>query len=318
MVWIQEAKLCWLEPPTESMPWMLLSEDLAGMFRVFTVCFIIMCRLFPCKHWKLRIQYRTGRDNTSTQKEHKKLGDNLLRIWAKFSLELLSCYIDYQGQLLCLIAWDLDPFLQIGHKYPGDVASTFSDPEWDFRTYLCSHWIYWCKYRFDRELVFPLPSHNARASILEIHTRKWSQPPSEDLRLHLADLCVGYCGADLKVLYFWFSSLSQYKNCTCTGLNFLPRFGHQQCCQFCCPILSLGNLKSSLNALTILNPTNLYSLFKRNMQACSMYLIFVSFTTFKSYKSSFPFHHMLFTLTRVSIAYLEKEDPTFFMNCLLI
>ena len=53
--------------------------------------------------------------------------------------------------------------------------------------------------RFDRELVFPLPNLQARASILDIHTRKWSQPPAAELKEDLAHRCVGYCGADLKV-----------------------------------------------------------------------------------------------------------------------
>ena len=52
--------------------------------------------------------------------------------------------------------------------------------------------------RFDRELVFPLPNSQARASILDIHTRKWSQPPAAELKQDLAHRCVGYCGADLK------------------------------------------------------------------------------------------------------------------------
>lgn len=53
--------------------------------------------------------------------------------------------------------------------------------------------------RFDRELVFPLPSLPARAAILDIHTRAWAQPPPADLLERLAQMCVGYCGADLKV-----------------------------------------------------------------------------------------------------------------------
>ena len=53
--------------------------------------------------------------------------------------------------------------------------------------------------RFDRELVFPLPSLPARAAILDIHTRKWAAPPDQALRERLAQMCVGYCGADLKV-----------------------------------------------------------------------------------------------------------------------
>ncbi len=53
--------------------------------------------------------------------------------------------------------------------------------------------------RFDRELLFPLPNLSARGDILRIHTRKWAQPPSPQLVEELATLCVGYCGADLKV-----------------------------------------------------------------------------------------------------------------------
>ncbi|CAA0827812.1 ATPase family AAA domain-containing protein [Striga hermonthica] len=54
--------------------------------------------------------------------------------------------------------------------------------------------------RFDREFTFPLPGCEARAEILDIHTRKWKQPPSKELKLELAASCVGYCGADLKAL----------------------------------------------------------------------------------------------------------------------
>ncbi|XP_062107799.1 ATPase family AAA domain-containing protein At1g05910 isoform X2 [Humulus lupulus] len=54
--------------------------------------------------------------------------------------------------------------------------------------------------RFDREFNFPLPGCEARAEILDIHTRKWQHPPSNELKLELAASCVGYCGADLKAL----------------------------------------------------------------------------------------------------------------------
>ncbi|KAL5539523.1 hypothetical protein UlMin_045178 [Ulmus minor] len=54
--------------------------------------------------------------------------------------------------------------------------------------------------RFDREFNFPLPGCEARAEILDIHTRKWKCPPSKELKLELAASCVGYCGADLKAL----------------------------------------------------------------------------------------------------------------------
>ncbi|KAI5582925.1 hypothetical protein BDE02_07G119300 [Populus trichocarpa] len=54
--------------------------------------------------------------------------------------------------------------------------------------------------RFDREFNFPLPGCEARAEILDIHTRKWKHPPSKELKSELAANCVGYCGADLKAL----------------------------------------------------------------------------------------------------------------------
>ncbi|KAL6845959.1 hypothetical protein ACP4OV_023407 [Aristida adscensionis] len=54
--------------------------------------------------------------------------------------------------------------------------------------------------RFDREFYFPLPGYEARAEILDIHTRKWKDPPPKDLKMELAASCVGYCGADLKAL----------------------------------------------------------------------------------------------------------------------
>ncbi|GLJ33886.1 hypothetical protein SUGI_0681580 [Cryptomeria japonica] len=54
--------------------------------------------------------------------------------------------------------------------------------------------------RFDRELLFSLPDCKARAEILKIHTRKWKNPLSEELRMELAAASVGYCGTDLKSL----------------------------------------------------------------------------------------------------------------------
>ncbi|KAI3756726.1 hypothetical protein L1987_56548 [Smallanthus sonchifolius] len=54
--------------------------------------------------------------------------------------------------------------------------------------------------RFDREFTFQLPGFDARAEILDIHTRKWKRPPPKDLKVELAASCVGYCGADLKAL----------------------------------------------------------------------------------------------------------------------
>lgn len=48
--------------------------------------------------------------------------------------------------------------------------------------------------------MFPLPSQAARGAILGIHTRRWDPPPRADLLAELAQRCVGFCGADLKVL----------------------------------------------------------------------------------------------------------------------
>ncbi|GLJ11491.1 hypothetical protein SUGI_0168810 [Cryptomeria japonica] len=54
--------------------------------------------------------------------------------------------------------------------------------------------------RFDREFVFSLPDCKAQDEILKIHTRKWKNPLSKELRMELAIACMGYCGADLKAL----------------------------------------------------------------------------------------------------------------------
>ncbi|KAF3585173.1 hypothetical protein F2Q69_00025961 [Brassica cretica] len=54
--------------------------------------------------------------------------------------------------------------------------------------------------RFDREFNFSLPGCEARGEILDIHTRRWKNPPSRELKEELAASCVGYCGADLKAL----------------------------------------------------------------------------------------------------------------------
>ena len=52
--------------------------------------------------------------------------------------------------------------------------------------------------RFDRELMFSLPSRDSRKKIVEIHTKKWSL--SEEMRAEIAEMSVGYCGADIKAL----------------------------------------------------------------------------------------------------------------------
>lgn len=54
--------------------------------------------------------------------------------------------------------------------------------------------------RFDREFYFPLPNREARLSILNIHTRDWNPPLSDEFKNELADLTKGYGGADLRAL----------------------------------------------------------------------------------------------------------------------
>lgn len=56
--------------------------------------------------------------------------------------------------------------------------------------------------RFDRELLFPLPSRSSRLSILRIHSTllRPSIPDYEELLEKLADQTVGYCGSDIRAL----------------------------------------------------------------------------------------------------------------------
>ncbi|KAE8737506.1 hypothetical protein FOCC_FOCC017031, partial [Frankliniella occidentalis] len=54
--------------------------------------------------------------------------------------------------------------------------------------------------RFDKELFFPLPSHQARVDILRVHLRHWRRRPPDSLVQQLAANTVGYCGSDLQAL----------------------------------------------------------------------------------------------------------------------
>ncbi|PGH18498.1 hypothetical protein AJ80_04468 [Polytolypa hystricis UAMH7299] len=54
--------------------------------------------------------------------------------------------------------------------------------------------------RFDREFYFPLPNTEARRAILEIHTKGWNPPLSNEIKDELAKLTKGYGGADLRAL----------------------------------------------------------------------------------------------------------------------
>ncbi|GKB60995.1 ATPase family AAA domain-containing protein-like protein isoform X2, partial [Tanacetum coccineum] len=47
--------------------------------------------------------------------------------------------------------------------------------------------------RFNHEFTFPLPGFDARAEILDIHTRKWKRPPVKELKLELAASFVAPC-----------------------------------------------------------------------------------------------------------------------------
>ncbi|CAL0310167.1 unnamed protein product [Lupinus luteus] len=65
--------------------------------------------------------------------------------------------------------------------------------------------------RFDREIYFPLPSVEDRASILSVHTQKWPKPINGSLHDWIARKTLGYAGADLQAL------------CTQAAINALKR-----------------------------------------------------------------------------------------------
>ena len=54
--------------------------------------------------------------------------------------------------------------------------------------------------RFDRELMFPLPSASARSAILDIHTKNWDPKLTDDVKHWIVESTAGYCGADIKAL----------------------------------------------------------------------------------------------------------------------
>lgn len=54
--------------------------------------------------------------------------------------------------------------------------------------------------RFDREFYFPLPNTEARRAIIDIHTKSWEPPLSDEMKNELAELTKGYGGADLRAL----------------------------------------------------------------------------------------------------------------------
>ncbi|XP_044747035.1 ATPase family AAA domain-containing protein 2-like [Coccinella septempunctata] len=54
--------------------------------------------------------------------------------------------------------------------------------------------------RFDKELYFPMPSTEARKEIIQVHTKTWKHPPTEEFINNLANITAGCCGADLQAL----------------------------------------------------------------------------------------------------------------------
>ncbi|KAF7822679.1 Tat-binding like 7 [Senna tora] len=65
--------------------------------------------------------------------------------------------------------------------------------------------------RFDREIYFPLPSIEDRASILSLHTQNWPKPITGSLLEWIAEKTPGFAGADLQAL------------CTQAAINALKR-----------------------------------------------------------------------------------------------
>ncbi|KAG4960765.1 hypothetical protein GLYMA_13G273300v4 [Glycine max] len=65
--------------------------------------------------------------------------------------------------------------------------------------------------RFDREIYFPLPTIEDRASILSLHTQKWPKPITGSLLEWIARKTPGFAGADLQAL------------CTQAAMNALKR-----------------------------------------------------------------------------------------------
>jgi hypothetical protein len=57
--------------------------------------------------------------------------------------------------------------------------------------------------------AFPRVQHTHR-QIFSIHAKKWNPPLPERLVTEVADMCVGYCGADLKVMHH-----PMHSHCVC-------------------------------------------------------------------------------------------------------
>ncbi|XP_050369450.1 uncharacterized protein LOC126787623 [Argentina anserina] len=66
--------------------------------------------------------------------------------------------------------------------------------------------------RFDREIYFPLPSEDDRASILSVHTQKWPKPVSGSVLKSIAKGTAGFAGADLQALCTQAAMISLKRN----------------------------------------------------------------------------------------------------------
>ncbi|KAF6170667.1 hypothetical protein GIB67_015619 [Kingdonia uniflora] len=67
--------------------------------------------------------------------------------------------------------------------------------------------------RFDREIYFPLPSINDRASILSLHTQRWPKPASGTFLKWIARETAGFAGADLQALCTQAAMIALKRNC---------------------------------------------------------------------------------------------------------
>ncbi|XP_043698853.1 uncharacterized protein LOC122649680 [Telopea speciosissima] len=67
--------------------------------------------------------------------------------------------------------------------------------------------------RFDREIYFPLPSVEDRASILSLHTQRWPKPASGSLLQWIAKQTAGFAGADLQALCTQAAMIALKRNC---------------------------------------------------------------------------------------------------------
>eukprot|EP00954_Amorphochlora_amoebiformis_P002461 193451-Amorphochlora_amoeboformis.AAC.1 len=54
--------------------------------------------------------------------------------------------------------------------------------------------------RFDREILIPLPTQNARKDILRRHVSKWCPPVSENVVVSIAKRSRGFSGAHMRAL----------------------------------------------------------------------------------------------------------------------